>query len=355
MRSLVSSLIGAVGGVRLPMALLSVAEAHFASQYRVQVPARRLLVVADGDDIGGLVDRIAANGNVKVVDVIGLHDVGALEKLAAQLAPQKLQRDRIWGIVIASRNQGGLPGMLAPSLLHCRIQGIRVLTETSFWEQQAHRIEIDEGDPSWFLGADGFHHSRLATLQKRLFDILVACALLIFALPLMLVVALLIRCDSRGPVFYRQERIGLGGRVFTLYKFRSMRQDAEADAQPKWAAIRDPRVTSVGRFIRYTRIDELPQLLNVLRGEMSIIGPRPERPYFVEKLAAVIPFYNARHLVKPGITGWAQVNASYTASIEGAREKLKYDLYYIKRRSFRLDMWIALRTLRVVFLQEGAR
>src|SRR5204863_6209242 len=158
-----------------------------------------------------------------------------------------------------------------------------------------------------------------------------------------------------GPIFYRQERVGLKGRTFTLYKFRSMRLDAEAGGVPKWATVGDSRVTRVGKFIRYTRIDELPQLINVLRGEMSIIGPRPERPYFVQQLAASIPLYSLRHSIKPGITGWAQVNASYGASIDDARLKLSYDLYYLKNRSVLLNLRILFRTLRVVIMQQGAR
>jgi exopolysaccharide biosynthesis polyprenyl glycosylphosphotransferase len=186
-------------------------------------------------------------------------------------------------------------------------------------------------------------------------DVALAAALLILALPLMVIVAILIKLDSAGPAFYRQERVGLDGKCFTLFKFRSMQQDAEAPGRPVWAEVADPRITRIGQFIRYTRIDELPQLLNVLRGEMSLIGPRPERPYFVEKLASAIPLYTVRHYVKPGITGWAQVNASYGASAEDALEKLRYDLYYIKHRSLVLDVLILWRTLRVIIFQEGAR
>ena len=192
-------------------------------------------------------------------------------------------------------------------------------------------------------------------LIKRLLDLLIASVAMTLTLPLMLLVSLLIKSDSTGPVFYRQERVGLRGRSFDLYKFRSMRHDAEADGIPIWAAERDPRVTKVGKFIRCTRIDELPQLLNVLRGEMSIVGPRPERPYFVSKLSATIPFYAERHSVNPGITGWAQVNAPYGASIEDARVKLRYDLYYVKNRNLFLDFHILLSTVRVIFFQEGAR
>jgi exopolysaccharide biosynthesis polyprenyl glycosylphosphotransferase len=191
--------------------------------------------------------------------------------------------------------------------------------------------------------------------MKNLSDLLIAFCLVLLTLPLMIIVAVTIKCDSRGPVFYRQERVGLGGRRFMLLKFRSMIQDAEPEGRPVWAAEHDPRVTRIGRFIRRTRIDELPQLFNVLRGDMSMIGPRPERPYFVEQLNEIIPSFAERHRIKPGITGWAQVNYPYGASIDDARKKLNYDLYYLKNRSFALDLMILVSTVRVVVLQQGAR
>ena len=190
---------------------------------------------------------------------------------------------------------------------------------------------------------------------KRVIDLALSCALLVFTAPLMFFVALAIRCDSSGPVLYRQERVGYNGRRFVLFKFRSMVDDAEKDGRPVWAAERDPRVTRVGRLIRRTRIDELPQLFNVLRGEMSIVGPRPERPYFVKYLSTTIQNYDLRHSVKPGITGWAQINYPYGASIEDARRKLVYDLYYIDHASLILDLKIMWLTTGVVSSRYGAR
>ena len=207
---------------------------------------------------------------------------------------------------------------------------------------------------TWFAQIDSRPEPRLTALLSRAGDVVTCLVFLVATLPLMLVVALLVGLESRGPVLYRQERVGKGGRPFTLLKFRSMRVNAEA-LGPAWAQQRDPRVTRVGSFMRRTRIDELPQLINILRGEMSFIGPRPERPHFVEQLAAAIPFYRERARVKPGLTGWAQVNYPYGASVEDARAKLSYDLYYVKNRSPLLDLLILLSTVRVILFQEGAR
>jgi exopolysaccharide biosynthesis polyprenyl glycosylphosphotransferase len=190
---------------------------------------------------------------------------------------------------------------------------------------------------------------------RRIADLIIACALILFTLPLMAIVAMAIKCESRGPVFYRQERVGLRGTRFMVMKFRSMVENAEVDGQPVWAAQHDARVTAIGRVIRRFRIDELPQLFNVVRGEMSMIGPRPERPYFVKQLSELIAGFDRRHEVKPGITGWAQVNYPYGASVEDARNKLAYDLFYTKNRSLGLDLRILLATVRVVILQQGAR
>jgi exopolysaccharide biosynthesis polyprenyl glycosylphosphotransferase len=194
----------------------------------------------------------------------------------------------------------------------------------------------------------------LVAAARRTMDIFISLLLLILAAPLLLGVALLIKADSRGPVMYRQERLGLNGRRFIMLKMRSMRMDAEAIG-PQWAAIHDPRITDVGRWLRLTRIDELPQLLNVLAGTMSLIGPRPERPHFVEELARVVPRYDERLSIKPGITGWAQINYPYGASIDDARKKLSFDLYYLEHRSAGLDLRILLQTMRVVLTQDGAR
>jgi exopolysaccharide biosynthesis polyprenyl glycosylphosphotransferase len=262
-----------------------------------------------------------------------------------------LRRERIWGVVLAE----GQTSAAADIAQRCRRTGIQLLREEEFREQWLGRVDIDHLDPQT-IAAWRIRHRRPDRLfGRRGVDIALSVLLLLFTLPLMLLVAFLIRIDSAGPVFYRQERVGLGGRPFRLIKFRSMRTDAEAQSGPQWAGPTDPRVTRIGGFLRLTRIDELPQLWNVLRGEMSVIGPRPERPFFVEQLAATIPSYNERCVIKPGITGWAQVNYRYGASTEDARVKLSYDLYYVKHRSYLLDLRILAATVRVVLLQKGAR
>ena len=191
--------------------------------------------------------------------------------------------------------------------------------------------------------------------MKRLFDIVVSLIILLITLPFSLIAAVLIKLESPGPILYRQERVGLHGDTFMVLKLRSMRQDAETGGSPQWAQLRDPRVTRVGAFTRKTRIDELPQLINVLRGDMSFVGPRPERPFFVDQLSKEIPFYRERHCVKPGITGWAQINYPYGASLEDSRQKLSYDLYYVKNHGLFLDFIIILSTVRVILMQQGAR
>jgi exopolysaccharide biosynthesis polyprenyl glycosylphosphotransferase len=225
----------------------------------------------------------------------------------------------------------------------------------NFCERALGQIPIKNVEDSWFLYSGGFELLHRPFLQrfKRAFDVLAAAVGLALSLPLMGILALLVKLDSKGPAFYRQERTGQDEKPFQLVKFRSMRNDAEGGSGPVWASVRDYRVTRVGRWLRLTRLDEIPQFINVLKGEMSFIGPRPERPFFVEKLKKEIPYYALRFSVKPGLTGWAQVQYRYGASVEDAIEKLKFDLYYIKNMSWKLDIWIAIKTLKVVFFAQG--
>jgi sugar transferase (PEP-CTERM system associated) len=239
------------------------------------------------------------------------------------------------------------------TLLECRLRGIRVEDWPTFYEKATGKILVAAVRPSWLIFSDGFVKTPRTEIIKRLFDITAALVGLILSLPLMVLAAIAVKSESPGPIFYRQPRLGQNGCVFILNKFRSMRQDAERDTGPVWAAQRDARITRVGHFLRRTRLDELPQLFNVLVGHMSFIGPRPERPEFVAELQKQIPYYMERLAVKPGITGWAQVKYEYGSSVEDAVEKLQYDLYYIKNLSLFLDLLIVLNTIQVVLFARG--
>jgi sugar transferase (PEP-CTERM system associated) len=255
-------------------------------------------------------------------------------------------------VVVATDERRGLP---VRQLLHCKLAGIKVIDFLDFWERETRTIDLEALKPSWLFYSDGFRCGPLDEFLKRAFDITVSLCLLLLTLPLLVATACLIKLESPGPILYYQPRVGLHGRVFTILKFRSMRVDAETDGRPRWASRKDPRVTRVGAVIRKLRIDELAQIFNVLRGDMSFVGPRPERPFFVSDLAQKIEYYSERHWVRPGITGWAQINFPYGASTEDARAKLTYDLYYVKNRSIFLDFVILLQTARVIFWNYGAR
>lgn len=255
-------------------------------------------------------------------------------------------------IVIAVKDRRGLPVW---QLLECKLRGIQITDYLTFWERETGQLDLETVGPGWLAFADGFHLNRTRRVIKRIIDIVASVLFLTLALPVGLVVALLIRLDSRGPIFYAQERVGKDGHVFRIWKFRSMRVDAEKDGVPRWAAVRDDRVTAIGGIIRKLRIDEFPQVFNVLKGDMSFIGPRPERPFFVEQLRKQMPLYDLRHRVRPGITGWAQVKYQYAASAEDAKRKLAYDLYYVKNQDVVLDMMILMQTVRVFLFSHGSR
>lgn len=260
---------------------------------------------------------------------------------------------RVEEIVVAiAERRGHLP---VDALLACRLTGIAVTNYATFWERETGRVDLATLTPSWLIFSDGFVGGRVQAAVKRAFDLSSSLLLLSLTLPIQVLAAILVRADSPGPILYRQERVGLNGKTFMLLKFRSMRADAEKDGVPQWAQSGDDRVTRVGRFIRKTRIDELPQIFNVLRGDMSFIGPRPERPFFVEQLGNEIAYYNERHRVKPGISGWAQLHYPYGASVEDARQKFQYDLYYIKNYSIFLDVIVLIQTVRVILWPHGVR
>jgi sugar transferase (PEP-CTERM system associated) len=272
--------------------------------------------------------------------------IGTAADISRLITEQRI--DRI--IVGLSDRRGKLP---VDELLSAKLRGIRVEDVTTTYERVTGKILIDDLRPSWLIFSDGFHVSRLTRSTKRAIDLTLALILAVCAAPFMLLTAVMIALESGFPILYCQERVGESGRTFTLCKFRSMRKDAE-NGRPVWATDGDQRVTRVGRFIRLTRLDELPQIWNILRGDMSFVGPRPERPFFVAELAKDIPFYMQRHAVKPGLTGWAQVKYRYGASIEDAMEKLRYDLYYIKHLSVFFDLTIVFDTVKVVLFRKGA-
>jgi sugar transferase (PEP-CTERM system associated) len=254
-------------------------------------------------------------------------------------------------IVALDERRGNFP---VEQLLFCRLKGVRVDDGMAFTEDLAGKLSVENLHPSSLIFSNGFRRSSFFRKAKRCVDVLVSLLGLVLSGPLTLAVALAIRLESKGPVLYRQERVGEDGKVFSLLKFRSMGVDAEQNG-PVWAGKNDNRVTRVGKIIRKLRLDEIPQMINVLRGEMSFVGPRPERPFFVERLKREIPYYSQRHTLKPGITGWAQVRYPYGASKEDALEKLKFDLYYVKHMSIFFDLMIVLETIKTVLFSKGAR
>ncbi len=330
------------------LACLLATRLAFTVAMRNNLLTRRVVVIGSDDRIGAVRDAIRGirRGFFQIAGSLSERDA------ADELHPETLRRRGVWGVVMSSGARASLSG---ETLARCEAHGVRVLDDVEFRERQLGRVDLASIAPDWLAGAKALRSSAVERGVRRLGDIFIASVFLVGTAPLMALTALLIRLDSPGGVLYRQERVGLHGRNFTLLKFRSMRVDAEAGSGPSWAARRDPRITRIGSFMRRSRIDELPQILNVLRGEMSFIGPRPERPHFVAQLAEAIPHYRDRAHVKPGLTGWAQVNFPYGASIEDARMKLAFDLYYIRHRSLLLDVMILLSTVRVILFQEGAR
>jgi len=320
----------------------------------------RILVLGTGADARSVAQTLHGCPGLSVVGFYPLKSpeqqaIPEADIIKGGISVEQAVRDlNVDEVIVAVREQrGGVVPL--PELLNCRMRGVRVTTLSAFHERVGGEVPLDSLKLSWLIYGEGFRQNALRNFVKRLFDIVVASALLVLTLPIMLLTALVILLESGRPVIYRQERVGYAGKTFTLLKFRSMRVDAESDGRAVWAQENDPRITPFGRFIRRTRIDELPQLWNVLKGEMSFVGPRPERPVFVAALEAQLPYYAARHSVKPGLTGWAQVRYPYGASVEDATRKLQFDLYYVKNHSLFLDLFILFETVRVVIFGEGAR
>lgn len=289
------------------------------------------------------------NGHVKGDHLAGVEWLGKTKDLETIVRDQKIER-----IVIGVKDRRG--AFPAESLLRLRLAGDVVIEEsTSFFERVSGKVHLDQLRPSWLIFSMKPRETRLRSLARHLLYRTVALIGIITSFPVMVITAILILLESGRPVFYSQERVGKNGKPFKLFKFRSMKTDAEADGAPVWAGKHDDRVTRVGSFIRKTRIDEIPQFWNIMKGEMSFIGPRPERPFFVAGLSEAIPFYDYRHLVAPGLTGWAQINYPYGASTEDARQKLQYDLFYIKNQNLLLDIFIMFETIKTVIIGRGGR
>jgi sugar transferase (PEP-CTERM system associated) len=321
---------------------------------------RRLLVLGAGKRAQRIKDLEAKRGSGFVV--VGFISLDPAKKVV----PEAIDRSAIYNladfveklatseVVLAlEERRNALP---LEDLLRIKTTGVHVNEISSFLERETGRVDLDSVNPSWLIFSDGFSSGRrISGFAKRIFDIVASALLLALTAPIILLFAILVKLESKGPAFYRQKRVGLYGQDFDLIKLRSMRNDAEASGGAVWASKDDPRVTRVGKFIRLVRIDELPQTWCVLKGQMSFVGPRPERPEFVSDLEKKMSYYAERHMVKPGITGWAQINYPYGASIDDSRHKLEYDLYYAKNYTPFLDILILLQTLRVVLWPDGAR
>jgi sugar transferase (PEP-CTERM system associated) len=323
---------------------------------------RRVLVLGSGSRATGveaLLEKLGPGAGFHLVGFVQcgdgqprldqgrlLGDCTALRSLVEQYRVDEIV------VGVRDRRNGHFP---TSRLLECKLDGVSIVDLPTFFERETGYVQLYSLSASWMIFSEGFSKTGLQKVLKRMFDITVGVAMLIATLPVMLAAALAIWHETGRPIFYRQKRVGESGRIFEILKFRSMRVEAEHDGVPRWAKKDDDRVTRVGRFLRMTRVDELPQLINVLRGDMSFVGPRPERPPFVNELSRKVPFYASRHSVKPGITGWAQIRYPYGASVDDAVNKLQFDLYYVKNHSIFLDLVILLQTAQVVLFGEGAR
>jgi sugar transferase (PEP-CTERM system associated) len=315
-----------------------------------------ILIVGTGDlpaklhrALGSAVPRSGRTAQVLCVSEARA-DAGAAIDLTE--LKELVTKDQIGRVVVADLDTRSRAS-LAAALLDSRLRGLQVNDAVEFYEELSGKIWVDALSPQWFVYTNGFDCSQTGASFKRCFDVTFALLLILLAAPLLVLIAIAIKLGSAGPVLFRQVRVGLHGSPFVIYKFRSMRNDVELESGPAWATESDPRVTGLGRLLRAFRLDELPQVVNVLKGDMSMVGPRPERPCFVSVLEQEIPFYSLRHYLKPGITGWAQVMFQYGASVEDSYEKLQYDLYYVKHTSLRCDVEILLKTVGVVLLGHG--
>ena len=350
-----------LGGGSTPLGLFIVALALFGWRmgygWLVQLPimVERVYVVGSGERAQRLVQGLRQNPEigVEIASWTGkLEGAVTREAVGAHLM-EVVKKQRVHRVIVAVPDRRGTIPM--EELLELRMKGVKIEEATSWLEKISGKIEVENLYPSWMVFNEGFRRSAIFIAVRRLFSILISLVGLLLSLPLLPFIMLAIRLDSKGPVFYTQTRMGKSGRLFKVVKFRTMRQDAEFGTGAQWAANNDPRITRVGKFLRISRLDEIPQLWCVLKGDMAFVGPRPERPEFIEMLSKEIPFYGVRHMVRPGVTGWAQIKYKYGSTIEDAREKLQYDLYYIKHASIGLDLVIMFMTVKIVLLGRGAQ
>jgi sugar transferase (PEP-CTERM system associated) len=325
--------------------------------YLVQLPilVERVYVLGTGERAQRLVQGLRQNPEigVEIASWTGkLDGAVTLESVGAHLM-EVVKKQKIHRVIVAVADRRGAIPMA--ELLELRTQGVKIEEATSWLEKISGKIEVENLYPSWMVFSDGFRRSATFVFARRIVSIIISSIGLLLTLPLLPIIMLAVRIDSEGPVFYTQTRMGKAGRLFKVVKFRTMRHDAEAATGPQWAGDQDPRVTRVGRFLRSSRLDEIPQLWCVLKGDMAFVGPRPERPEFIQLLSQEIPYYGVRHMVRPGVTGWAQIKYKYGSTIEDAREKLQYDLYYIKNASIGLDLLIMFQTVKTVLLRRGAQ
>jgi sugar transferase (PEP-CTERM system associated) len=323
----------------------------------VQLPilVERVYVLGTGERAQRVVQGLRQNPEigVEIASWTGkLEGAVTRESVGAHLM-EVVKKQKVHRVIVAMPDRRGTIPM--QELLQLRMDGVKIEEAASWLEKISGKIEVENLYPSWLVFGEGFRRSTAFIVVRRLISIMISLLGLILAAPLFPLIMLAIRLDSEGPIFYSQTRVGKAGQVFRVVKFRTMRQDAEAANGPQWAGDRDPRVTRVGKFLRSSRLDEIPQLWCVLKGDMAFVGPRPERPEFIERLSKEIPYYGVRHVVRPGLTGWAQVKYKYGSTIKDSREKLQYDLYYIKNASIGLDLLIMFLTVKTVLLRRGAQ
>ncbi len=346
------------GSFELGLVILTVAlfgwRLGFAWLVQLPILVERIYVLGTGERAQRVVLGLRQNPEigVEIASWTGKMEGAVTREAVAAHLMDVVEKQKVHRVIVATPDRRGTIPM--QELLNLRMRGVKIEEATTWLEKISGKIEVENLYPSWLVFGQGFRRSSTFILVRRVLSIVISLVGLILALPLLPFIMLAIRLDSKGPVFYTQTRVGKAGRTFKVVKFRTMRVDAEAGG-PKWAGDNDPRVTRVGKFLRSSRLDEIPQLWCVLKGDMAFVGPRPERPEFIEMLSKEIPFYGVRHMVRPGLTGWAQVKYKYGATVEDSREKLQYDLFYIKNASIGLDMLIMFQTVKTVLLRRGAQ